>query len=170
MCHCASPGWTTVWDSPITSFSSSSWPTRWCTVCSSRPPCYSISSNSGRWVAAGESACSRACRRCRCVCAWQHGRASFWVACAWRWPLPLFSQYLPVLRPPILPCFAPLLSPRLCTLGLCFLISACRYRRHQSRHSGSGPPFTFNFSVFIIALSFSSFVKVCLLILSALQR
>lgn len=50
--NCASPGWTTAWDSPITSFSSSSWPTRCCTACSSQPPCCSISSSSGRWVAA----------------------------------------------------------------------------------------------------------------------
>lgn len=55
-----SPGWTTAWDSPITSFSSSSWPTRCCTACSSQPLCCSISSSSGRWVAAAAGAAADA--------------------------------------------------------------------------------------------------------------
>lgn len=64
-CNCASTGWTTVWGSPITSFSFSSWPTLWCTVCSSQPPYCSISSNSGQWVAMCILASTKCCRSCR---------------------------------------------------------------------------------------------------------
>lgn len=56
---------------------------------------------------------------------------------------------VPSCPPPSLPpSFCPSVIPRSCTLGLCSLNSAYRYQRHQSRHSGRGPPFTFSFCVY----------------------
>lgn len=128
-CNCASTGWTTVWGSPITSFSSSSWPTLWCTVCSSQPPCCSISSNSGQWVAfwlvpnvAGAADCPQ-----------RHSSTSCGVSCAWRWPLLLFSQSFPILHPLTSLISPPLLSPFMHTRSLfpeLFL--------SLSHHSGNG--------------------------------
>lgn len=75
---CASPGSTTAWASPTTSSSSSSWPTRWCTACSSLPPCCSTSSNSGQWVLSGVSAWGgRRCWGCRLGCELKPSSASF---------------------------------------------------------------------------------------------
>lgn len=46
------------------------------------------------------------------------------------------------------PLFCPSVIPCSCTLGLCSLNSAYRYRQHQSCHSGCGPPFTFSFCIY----------------------
>lgn len=58
---------------------------------------------------------------------------------------PCFLSPFPSSSPP---SFCPSVIPCSCTLGLCSLNSAYRYRQHHSRHSGRGPPFTFSFCVY----------------------